>query len=92
MILQLGAAVVEHVFIKGTFFVIESTIGWGYWGVSKVYHYYYPIEVNEDDEAANKKYNVSGFPTILLVKGDGETIPFKGPRTAEKIIEFYKSN
>ena len=40
MILQLGAAVVEHVFIKGTFFVIESTVGWGYWGVSKVYHYY----------------------------------------------------
>lgn len=50
------------------------------------------VEVNEDDEAANKKYNVSGFPTILLVKGDGETVPFKGPRTAEKIIEFFKSN
>lgn len=50
------------------------------------------VEVNEDDEAANKKYNVSGFPTILLVKENGETLPFKGPRTAEKIIEFFKSN
>ena len=50
MILQLGAAVVEHVFIKGTFFVIESTIGWGYWGVSKVYNYYYPLELNEYDD------------------------------------------
>ena len=47
MILQLGAAVVEHVFIKGTFFVIESTIGWGYWGVSKVYHYYYTPDNND---------------------------------------------
>jgi len=50
MILQLGAAIVELVFIKGTFFIIESTIGWSYWGATKVYHYYYPINTIEDDD------------------------------------------
>tara|TARA_Y100000389_G_scaffold120347_1_gene117667 strand:+ start:2440 stop:2841 length:402 start_codon:yes stop_codon:yes gene_type:complete len=49
-----------------------------------------PVEINEDDEEANKKYGVNGFPTILKVNGDGEQVPFKGPRTAEAIKEFFK--
>lgn len=51
-----------------------------------------PVEVNEDDEEANKKYEVQGFPTILKVKEDGEQVPFKGPRTAEAIKEFFNKN
>ena len=41
-------------------------------------------------EEANKKYGVNGFPTILKVNGDGEQVPFKGPRTAEAIKDFFK--
>ena len=51
-----------------------------------------PVEVNEDDEEANKKYGVKGFPSILKVKEDGEQIPFKGPRTAESMKEFFNNN
>jgi hypothetical protein len=50
MILQLGAVIIENIFIKGTFYIAETTLGLGYWGASKVYHYYYPIEINEDDD------------------------------------------
>jgi len=51
-----------------------------------------PVEVNEDDEEANKKYNVKGFPSILKVKEDGEQVPFKGARTAEAMKEFFNNN
>lgn len=50
MILQLGAVIVENIFIKGTFYIAETTLGLGYWCVYKVYHYYYPIEINDDDD------------------------------------------
>ena len=51
-----------------------------------------PLEVNEDDDEANKKYGVKGFPSILKVKEDGEQIQFKGPRTAEAMKEFFINN
>tara|TARA_Y100001970_G_scaffold293404_1_gene439986 strand:- start:2951 stop:3349 length:399 start_codon:yes stop_codon:yes gene_type:complete len=51
-----------------------------------------PVEVNEDDDEANKKYGVKGFPAILKVKEDGEQVPFKGPRTAEAMKEFFNNN
>lgn len=51
-----------------------------------------PVEINEDDDAANKKYGVKGFPSIMKVTANGEQIPFKGPRTAEAMIEFFKNN
>ncbi len=47
------------------------------------------VEVNEDNDKANKKYNVNGFPSILKVNSNGDQVTFKGSRTAEKIKEFY---
>ena len=44
MILQFGAAVVEHFFIKGGYFIIEQSLSWSWWGVSKIY---YSIASNE---------------------------------------------
>jgi thiol-disulfide isomerase/thioredoxin len=51
-----------------------------------------PVEVNEDDDAANKKYGVKGFPSIMKVSEDGNQVPFKGPRTADAIEKFFNSN
>jgi len=51
-----------------------------------------PVEVNEDDDDANKKYGVKGFPSILKVKENGEQVPFKGQRTSESIKEFFNKN
>ena len=51
-----------------------------------------PLEVNEDDDDANKKYGVKGFPSILKVKENGEQVPFKGERTAEAMKEFFNNN
>ena len=51
-----------------------------------------PVEINEDDDAANKKYGVKGFPSVMMVKEDGTQIPFKGPRTADAMVEFFKNN
>ncbi len=48
-----------------------------------------PVEINEDDDDANKKYEVKGFPSILIVDGE-EKVPHKGPRTAEAIKESFK--
>jgi thiol-disulfide isomerase/thioredoxin len=49
-----------------------------------------PVEINEDDDDANKKYGVKGFPSILIVDGE-EKVPHKGPRTAEAIKESFKN-
>ena len=49
-----------------------------------------PVEINEDDDDANKKYEVKGFPSILIVDGE-EKVPHKGPRTAEAIKESFKN-
>ena len=35
---------------------------------------------------------ITGYPTILFLKDDGQTIKYSGPRTAEKIAEFYNQN
>ena len=46
------------------------------------------------DESCNqqltKKYGVSGFPTILKVKGTG-SVPYNGPRTSAGILGFLNS-
>ena len=48
------------------------------------------ILINSDDPASKKvleKYKVAGFPTII--KADGTA--YKGPRTADSILNFAKS-
>lgn len=35
---------------------------------------------------------ITGYPTILFVKDDEQVIKYSGPRTAEKIAEFYNQN
>ena len=52
-----------------------------------------PIEVYEDDKDAEKRFNVSGFPTIILVlNGQDDPIPLNEPRTVEGLVNFYKNN
>lgn len=48
-----------------------------------------PVEINEDDEEANKKYGVKGFPSILIVDGD-KRVPHKEARTAAAIKESFQ--
>ena len=46
-----------------------------------------------EDPALVKKYNVTGFPTILLVDSQGKKIKtYKGPRTADGLLDFCKRN
>lgn len=35
---------------------------------------------------------ITGYPTILLVKENGEVIKYSGARTAESIVDFYNQN
>jgi thiol-disulfide isomerase/thioredoxin len=35
---------------------------------------------------------IAGYPTILLVKENGEVIKYSGTRTAENIVDFYNQN
>lgn len=50
------------------------------------------VEIHEDNKEKNQEYNVEGFPTIKLVKENGEVIDFNGPRTEEGLSDFYNSN
>lgn len=45
----------------------------------------------DKDKAEVAKYNVKGFPSILIVDG-GQTTEYPGQRTASGIIEFLNSN
>ncbi len=46
-----------------------------------------------EDPALVKKYNVTGFPTILLVDSQGKKVKtYKGPRTADGLLDFCKRN
>ncbi len=50
MIFQMGAAVVDHVIVKGGLWALESTVNLTWWSINKVYRYYYPIEDINDTE------------------------------------------
>lgn len=39
-----------------------------------------------DPEAA--RYDVAGYPTVLLVRSDGSTAKFSGDRTVENLMQF----
>lgn len=45
----------------------------------------------DKDKAEVAKYNVKGFPSILVVDG-GQSTEYPGERTAAGIIEFLNSN
>ena len=51
------------------------------------------VEVNNDDDASNKKMGCQGFPCINLADGlTGSPIKqYRGPRTAEHFANFCKS-
>ena len=48
----------------------------------------------DDNKEAIKKYNVQGFPTILLEDSatNAEPIPYNGQRNADDIIDFCSKN
>ena len=49
------------------------------------------VEVNEDPSYA-KKYDVQGFPTILLLDSNGEKLDtYDGPRTLDGLLSYLKS-
>jgi thiol-disulfide isomerase/thioredoxin len=45
----------------------------------------------DKDKAEVAKYNIKGFPSVLIVDG-GQTTEYPGPRTSDGIIEFLNSN
>jgi thiol-disulfide isomerase/thioredoxin len=45
----------------------------------------------DKDKSEIGKYNVKGFPTVLIVDG-GQTTEYPGERTASGIIDFLNSN
>ena len=45
----------------------------------------------DKDKAEVAKYNVKGFPSVLVVDG-GQTTEYPGERTASGIIDFLNSN
>lgn len=38
-----------------------------------------------------EKYNISGFPTILIIDENGEYMDYDGPRTSEALTKFLSS-
>lgn len=50
------------------------------------------IDVNCDEQPEMaEKYNVNGFPTIILFK-NGKKIHFEGPRKLQNFLQFVKEN
>tara|TARA_B100001123_G_C14698193_1_gene784167 strand:- start:218 stop:478 length:261 start_codon:yes stop_codon:yes gene_type:complete len=57
---------------------------------------------SDEKEAADRKDDISGYPTVILYKNDGETSEQKiiygeagdvtGDRTEEDLIRFLKAN
>jgi protein disulfide-isomerase A6 len=45
----------------------------------------------DKDKSEISKYNIRGYPTVLVVDG-GQTTEYPGERTASGIIEFLNSN
>lgn len=54
-----------------------------------------PVKVRKVDmsEAGDdlEKYNISGFPTILIVDENGDHMDYDGPRTSEALTKFLSS-
>lgn len=52
------------------------------------------IELIEGDKNKNlmTKYNVTGFPTIVLEKSNGETVLYQGNRSYDDLVVFLKQN
>lgn len=48
-------------------------------------------ECSQDKDACNKN-NISGVPTMILHKLNGENIEYSGDRTVASIIKFISSN
>jgi thiol-disulfide isomerase/thioredoxin len=44
------------------------------------------------EPATCSAYGVTGYPTIILYNGRTSEVQFEGSRTADKIIEFIKTN
>ena len=50
------------------------------------------VEMNEDKSLV-KKYNVDGFPTILLLNSNGDKIKtYDGERTSQGLLNFCRQN
>ena len=45
------------------------------------------VEMNEAGDDL-EKYNIRGFPTILIVDDNGESKDYDGPRTSEALTKF----
>jgi thiol-disulfide isomerase/thioredoxin len=45
----------------------------------------------DKDKSEIGKYNIKGFPTILIAN-DGQTTEYPGDRTADGVMEFLNSN
>lgn len=48
------------------------------------------IEANDAGDDL-QKYNINGFPTVLLIDEAGQTKTFNGPRTNEGLTEFLST-
>lgn len=45
-------------------------------------------EITKKNAEITKKYNIDGYPTIILFK-DGRQIPYEGPRTTEGFMNAF---
>jgi thioredoxin domain-containing protein 5 len=54
-----------------------------------------PVKLRKVDmsEAGDdlEKYNIRGFPTILIIDENGEYMDYDGPRTSEALTKFLAS-
>jgi len=48
------------------------------------------VEMNEAGSDL-EKYNIKGFPTVLLIDEQGETKEYNGPRTSDGLNNFFLS-
>lgn len=46
----------------------------------------------ESKQPEARKYKVTGYPTVMVVKGGDETSLFKGDRTVENLMKFAQEN
>lgn len=49
------------------------------------------VDCSNEAPALAKEYNVSGFPTLILVNGSNK-VTYEGERSANAIISFIKDN
>ena len=48
------------------------------------------VEMNDAGDDL-RKYNINGFPTVLLVNDNGESQQYEGPRTSDALNKFINS-